>query len=177
MIVPIADDHGEDTIELARERPGALEVGATGSIHAPSYAPEQGGFRRYGVARAQSTYRAVGFDGVLGVTAPSSARRACMGPDDETPPAPPTDDAPSEASGGPPAPRPRGFAAMDRARLAEVSRKGGRAVHDAGTAHEFSVAEARAAGQKGGRAHAAKRAAARVRQQAVADQDPDRDEE
>jgi len=54
----------------------------------------------------------------------------------------------------------RGFAAMDRALVAEIARKGGRAAHEAGTAHEFTSDEARAAGRKGGRAtHANRRAA------------------
>lgn len=53
--------------------------------------------------------------------------------------------------------RPRGFAAMDRALVSEIARKGGKAAHSAGTAHEFTSNEARAAGQKGGRATHAKR--------------------
>lgn len=49
--------------------------------------------------------------------------------------------------------RPRGFAAMvDRDKLAEIARKGGKAAHAAGTAHQFSSDEARAAGSKGGKA-------------------------
>jgi hypothetical protein len=55
--------------------------------------------------------------------------------------------------------RARGFAGMDPAVLKEVGRKGGVAAHDAGTAHEFSPEEARAAGRKGGKATQAKRAA------------------
>lgn len=39
---------------------------------------------------------------------------------------------------------------MDPALVAKISRKGGRAAHRAGTAHEFSTKEARAAGSKGG---------------------------
>lgn len=46
--------------------------------------------------------------------------------------------------------RPRGFAVMNADRQREIARKGGRAAHAKGTAHEFSVDEARAAGQKGG---------------------------
>lgn len=46
--------------------------------------------------------------------------------------------------------RPRGFAAMDRAKVVEIARKGGKAAHKAGTAHQFTSAEARAAGKKGG---------------------------
>lgn len=51
----------------------------------------------------------------------------------------------------------RGFAAMDRRLVSEIARKGGKAAHSAGTAHEFSSEEARAAGQKGGRATHARR--------------------
>jgi general stress protein YciG len=51
-----------------------------------------------------------------------------------------------------PRPKPRGFAAMDPARVREISRAGGRAAHAAGTAHEFTSEEARVAGRKGGRA-------------------------
>jgi general stress protein YciG len=60
--------------------------------------------------------------------------------------------------------RPRGFAAMDRALVSEIARKGGKAAHTAGTAHEFTAEEAREAGRKGGRATHAKRkeAAAKV---------------
>jgi uncharacterized protein len=46
--------------------------------------------------------------------------------------------------------RPRGFAAMDRSRVSEIASKGGRAAHAAGTAHQFTSDEARAAGKKGG---------------------------
>lgn len=46
--------------------------------------------------------------------------------------------------------RPRGFAAMDRAKVAEIASKGGKAAHAAGTAHQFSSEEAREAGKKGG---------------------------
>ncbi len=59
-----------------------------------------------------------------------------------------------------PADRPRrrrGFAAMDRTRVSEIARKGGKAAHTAGTAHEFTSDEAREAGRKGGRATHAKR--------------------
>jgi len=48
------------------------------------------------------------------------------------------------------APRKRGFGAMDRAELRRLARKGGLAAHRAGTAHEFTSEEARAAGRKGG---------------------------
>jgi general stress protein YciG len=53
----------------------------------------------------------------------------------------------------PKAPRPRGFAAMDRKRVSQIASKGGKAAHRAGTAHEFTSEEARAAGKKGGSAH------------------------
>jgi general stress protein YciG len=51
----------------------------------------------------------------------------------------------------------RGFAAMDPKLVSEISRKGGKAAHSAGTAHEFTSDEARAAGRKGGLASHAKR--------------------
>jgi uncharacterized protein len=46
--------------------------------------------------------------------------------------------------------RNRGFASMDTERQREIARKGGRAAHEKGTAHEFTPDEARAAGRKGG---------------------------
>lgn len=45
---------------------------------------------------------------------------------------------------------PRGFAAMDTEKQREIASKGGRAAHQKGTAHEFSIDEAREAGRKGG---------------------------
>lgn len=61
------------------------------------------------------------------------------------------------------APKPkskRGFASMDPKRVAEIASKGGKAAHQAGTAHEFSSDKAREAGRKGGAAtHAKKREA------------------
>ena len=51
----------------------------------------------------------------------------------------------------------RGFAAMDRGRQKEIARKGGKAAHEKGTAHEFTADEARAAGRKGGEAVSANR--------------------
>lgn len=48
--------------------------------------------------------------------------------------------------------RPRGFAAMDRAKVSEIASKGGKAAHAAGTAHKFSSEEGREAGTKGGKA-------------------------
>ena len=47
--------------------------------------------------------------------------------------------------------KPRGFAAMPRDRVLELAKKGGKAAHEAGTAHEFTREEARVAGRKGGR--------------------------
>ncbi len=44
----------------------------------------------------------------------------------------------------------RGFACMSVERRAEVARAGGRKAHQVGSAHEFSSAEARNAGRKGG---------------------------
>lgn len=44
----------------------------------------------------------------------------------------------------------RGFASMDAQKQKEIARKGGRAAHEKGTAHEFTKDEARAAGRKGG---------------------------
>lgn len=59
---------------------------------------------------------------------------------------------------GPERPRTRrGFAAMDPNLVREISRKGGKAAHEAGKAHEFTPEEARAAGRKGGLASHAKR--------------------
>ncbi len=52
----------------------------------------------------------------------------------------------------PPKKSTRGFASMDRERQKEIARKGGRAAHQKGTAHEFTPEEARVAGRKGGQA-------------------------
>jgi len=51
----------------------------------------------------------------------------------------------------------RGFAAMDPKLVSEIARKGGKAAHSAGKAHEFTSAEAREAGRKGGLATHRKR--------------------
>lgn len=51
----------------------------------------------------------------------------------------------------------RGFAAMDDEKQREIARKGGKAAHDSGNAHEFSSEEARQAGRKGGEAVSADR--------------------
>jgi general stress protein YciG len=53
--------------------------------------------------------------------------------------------------------KPRGFAAIDRNLVKEIARKGGKAAHAAGTAHEFTSEEARVAGRKGGQATHANR--------------------
>src|SRR5271165_1150158 len=44
----------------------------------------------------------------------------------------------------------RGFASMSAERQREIARKGGKAAHERGTAHEFTPDEARVAGRKGG---------------------------
>ena len=54
----------------------------------------------------------------------------------------------NETSQTSPTVRGRGFAGMDPARQRDIAREGGRAAHEKGTAHEFSPAEARAAGLK-----------------------------
>jgi general stress protein YciG len=46
--------------------------------------------------------------------------------------------------------RNRGFASMNQEKQREIARKGGRAAHEKGTAHEVTPDEARAAGRKGG---------------------------
>jgi general stress protein YciG len=46
----------------------------------------------------------------------------------------------------------RGFASMDPDKQRDIASKGGKAAHAMGTAHEFTSAEAAAAGRKGGRA-------------------------
>lgn len=53
----------------------------------------------------------------------------------------------------------RGFASMDPQRQREIASEGGRAAHERGTAHEFTSAEAREAGRKGGQARAENRSA------------------
>ncbi len=56
-----------------------------------------------------------------------------------------------------PAPPPRGFAAITPERRREISARGGKAAHAAGTAHKFTTEEAQAAGRKGGAAKHANR--------------------
>jgi general stress protein YciG len=53
----------------------------------------------------------------------------------------------------------RGFGSMSPERKREIAIMGGKAAHAKGTAHQFTTAEARAAGRKGGRMRAAKFAA------------------
>jgi uncharacterized protein len=48
----------------------------------------------------------------------------------------------------------RGFASMDEEKQRRIARRGGRAAHAKGTAHEWTTEEARAAGRKGGLARA-----------------------
>lgn len=48
--------------------------------------------------------------------------------------------------------RPRGFAAMSPEKQRAIASSGGRAAHQKGTAHEWTSAEAAAAGRKGGQA-------------------------
>ena len=54
----------------------------------------------------------------------------------------------------------RGFASMNRDKQREIARKGGKAAHDKGTAHEWTPEEARVAGRKGGLAGRNRRAPA-----------------
>lgn len=54
--------------------------------------------------------------------------------------------------------KPRGFAAISPERLREIASKGGKAAHAAGTAHEFTPEEGKAAGIKGGQKTAENRA-------------------
>jgi general stress protein YciG len=51
----------------------------------------------------------------------------------------------------------RGFARLNKERQREIASKGGKAAHLKGTAHQFSVEEARAAGAKGGKSVSADR--------------------
>lgn len=45
--------------------------------------------------------------------------------------------------------KPRGFAAMDKARQKEIASQGGRACHRNGSGHEFTSEEASAAAKRG----------------------------
>jgi hypothetical protein len=58
----------------------------------------------------------------------------------------------------------KGFAALSEDERKQISSMGGRAAHAAGTAHEFTSEEAKAAGRKGGAAvHAKRKEEARLR--------------
>jgi uncharacterized protein len=46
--------------------------------------------------------------------------------------------------------KPRGFAAMSLEARSAIASKGGKAAHVKGTAHEFTVEEAKVAGRRGG---------------------------
>jgi len=76
--------------------------------------------------------------------------------DNQNPPAAPAD-APVSSETAPKPRCPQGFAAMDRELVRSIAKKGGKAAHAAGTAHEFTPEEAREAGRKGGKATHAKR--------------------
>lgn len=52
----------------------------------------------------------------------------------------------------------RGFSSMDKTKQRAIASKGGKAAHQKGTAHEFTIEEARAAGRKGGAASRQRRA-------------------
>jgi general stress protein YciG len=75
-----------------------------------------------------------------------------LDPNSSPPSSDPSDEPkPAETTSESPKPRrPRGFAAMDRSKVSEIASKGGKAAHAAGTAHQFTSEEARAAGKKGG---------------------------
>jgi general stress protein YciG len=55
----------------------------------------------------------------------------------------------------------QGFASMSQEARTAIARKGGRAAHAKGAAHEWTVDEARAAGAKGGTLTAERRRAAK----------------
>ncbi len=100
----------------------------------------------------------------------SPGRTATMNSDEHRPDAPlPATPVASEAAAthaadasaapapAPPARKRRGFAAMDPKLVSQISSKGGKAAHSAGTAHQFNSDEARVAGRKGGLATHARR--------------------
>ena len=103
--------------------------------------------------------------GIIGTESQTTSERKTQ-PNSNQPQSPESEETSQElAPDRPPPPvegegkpkRPRGFAAMDRKLVSEIARKGGKAAHSAGTAHEFTSEEARVAGRKGGRATHAKR--------------------
>lgn len=53
----------------------------------------------------------------------------------------------------------RGFASMDPEKVREIASLGGKAAQASGTAHRYTSEEARAAGQKGGKITAERKAA------------------
>lgn len=59
----------------------------------------------------------------------------------------------------------KGFAVMDPAKVRELAKRGGKAAHEQGVAHEFSTEEAIRAGRIGGRAIQAKKRAAALQQE------------
>jgi len=63
----------------------------------------------------------------------------------------------------------RGFASMSKERQREIAALGGKAAHAHGTAHEWTIEEARIAGKKGGDNSAASRRARRQATQATPD--------
>lgn len=63
----------------------------------------------------------------------------------------------AEEAAAKPLPKKRGFAAMTPEKQRELASKGGKAAHEKGTAHEFTIEEARVAGSKGGRKSASSR--------------------
>jgi uncharacterized protein len=83
-----------------------------------------------------------------------------MSDNNENPNARPQTVSADSAESAPTAEKPRksrGFAAMDPKLVSELAKRGGRAAHRAGTAHQFTSDEARVAGRKGGMATHAKR--------------------
>lgn len=59
----------------------------------------------------------------------------------------------------------QGFAVLDKAKLKELARKGGKAAHALGKGHKFTKEEAKAAGRKGAIASHASRARRQREQQ------------
>lgn len=66
-----------------------------------------------------------------------------------------------------------GFASMDKAKLREISSRGGKAAHAAGTAHEWTSEEARVVGRRGGATSRRKRLAAEAVEVTSIDEAPD----
>jgi general stress protein YciG len=59
----------------------------------------------------------------------------------------------------------RGFASMNKERQREIARKGGKAAHEKGTAHEWTSEEAREAGRRRAQIARERRAAETVQRQ------------